>query len=207
MAISVESLPPPGWDPRGIDLLLSAFPPGKLSEIVGPRSSGGSSLLLSLIARATAAGGHVALVDGPDALDAASAMASGVVLSRLLWVKCGGRLGAALRAVDLLVRCPGFAVVALDLGEGPLTRDDAVSPSLGLRLQRAVEGTATILVLRAPHRLTGSAAALVVSMQRSTTRWVGLPRPTRLAGVASEARILRSRLGGAQDAWSIEWRL
>ena len=48
--------------------MLAAFPPGKLSEIVGPRSSGGSSLLLQLLARATHDGGHVALVDATDAL-------------------------------------------------------------------------------------------------------------------------------------------
>ena len=160
MAIPIESSPPPGWEREGIDGLLGMFPPGRLSEIVGPRSSGGSSLLLALLARATAAGGQVALVDGADAFDVASAVASGVELSRLLWVKCGGRLPAALRAADLLARCPGFAVVALDLGEGPLTRDHGVSSSFGLRLQRAVEGTSAILVLRAPHRLTGSAAAL-----------------------------------------------
>ena len=187
--------------------MLSAFPAGRLSEIVGPRSSGGSSLLLALLARATAAGGQVALVDAPDALDAASAMASGVELSRLLWVKCGGRLPSALRAADLLARCPGFAVVALDLGEGPLTRDHGVSSSLGLRLQRAVEGTSAILVLRVPHRLTGSAAALVVELHRRQARWIGVPRPTRLAGLDCEARILRSRSGGAPGSWAIEWRL
>jgi len=187
--------------------LLSAFPTGRLSEIVGPRSSGGSSLLLALLARATAAGGQVALVDGADAFDAASAMASGVELSRLLWVKCGGRLPAALRAADLLARCPGFAVVALDLGEGPLTRDHGVSSSLGLRLQRAVEGTSAILVLRVPHRLTGSAAALVVELHRRQARWIGVPRPTHLGGLDSEARILRSRVGGPLGTWAIEWRL
>jgi recombination protein RecA len=186
--------------------LLAAFPPGKLSEIVGPRSSGGSSLLLQLLARATHAGGHAALVDAIDALDAASAIASGVALSRLLWVRCGGRLASAVRAADLLGRCPGFAVVAVDLGDGSIARD--VWPaSLGVRLQRAVEGTATILVLRAPHRLTGSAAAFVVSLHSVEARWTGAPRATRLTGLVSEARVLRSRLGAALDASSIEWRL
>ena len=206
MAISVESSPPPGWDRRGVDRLLAAFPPGKLSEVVGPRSSGGSSLLLQLLARATHTGGHVALVDATDALDAASAIASGVALSRLLWVRCGGRLAPAVRAADLLAHCPGFAVVAVDLGDGPITREVA-SPSLGVRLQRAVEGTATIFVLRAAQRLTGSAAAFVVSLHSVGARWAGAPRATRLAGLVSEARVLRSRLGGAADASSIEWRL
>ncbi len=48
MAISIESLPPPGWDGEGLDGLLAAFLPGRLSEIFGPRSSGGGSLLLAL---------------------------------------------------------------------------------------------------------------------------------------------------------------
>ena len=206
MAISVESSPPPGWARRGVDRLLAAFPPGKLSEIVGPRSSGGSSLLLQLLARATHGGGHVALVDATDALDAASAIASGVALSRLLWVRCGGRLAPAVRAADLLARCPGFAVVALDLGDGPIPRDTA-SPSLGMRLQRAVEGSAMIVALRVPHRLTGSAAAFVVSLHSVAARWAGTPRATRLAGVVSQARVLRSRLGDTVAASSIEWRL
>jgi len=207
MTIPVESSPPPGWGARGIDLLLGAFPAGKLSEIVGPASSGASSLLLALMARAAAAGGQVALVDGADAFDPASAVASGVDLSRLLWVKCGARRGSAWGAADLLARCPGFALVALDLGDRSLARGDGFPPSIGHRLQRAVEGSPTVLVLRAPHRLAGSAAALVVSLRRLESRWVGLPHATRLAGLVSEARISRSRTSIPGGCWRIEWQL
>jgi hypothetical protein len=193
MAMSNESLPPPGWGPRGLDLLLDAFPTGQLSEIVGPWSSGGGSLLLALVARATAAGGQAAFVDGADAFDPASAVAAGVDLSRLLWVKCGGRLRAAFSATDLLARCPGFALVVLDLGEPWLMRREPIPPALCLRLKIAAEQSAAILVLRAPHRLAGSAATLAVSLRRLEPRWIGGPHPTRLAGFSSEARILRSR--------------
>ena len=192
MDISSESLPPPGWGPRGIDSLLGAFPPGRLSEIVGPWSSGGSSLLLALIARVTTSGGQAAVVDGVDAFDPFSAAAAGADLSALLWVKCGGRLDPACRAADLLARCPGFALIAVDLGALPLRR--RTPSSLWLRLQRAVEGSATVLVLRAPERLAGTAASLVVSARRLESRWTGLPQPTRFAGLASELRILHSRV-------------
>src|SRR5262249_48340876 len=111
-----ESLPPPGWGTRGLEHLLAAFPSGQLSEIAGPRSSGASSLLLALVASASASG-SVALVDGADQFDAVSAAAAGADLGRLLWIKCGGRLRAAFGAADLLARCPGFALVALDLGD------------------------------------------------------------------------------------------
>jgi hypothetical protein len=214
MAIPIESSPPPGWEREGIDGLLGLFPPGRLSEIVGPRSSGGSSLLLALIARITTSGGQVAFVDGMDALDPASAAAAGADLSALLWVKCGGRLRVALSAADLLVRCPGFALVVLDLDElGPMPA------SAHLRLQRAVEGSDTILITRSARHREGSPASLVLATRRLAPRWMGLRPLTRLAGLRSEVSIFRSRysqtptfspLGRGQGegkAWTLDWTL
>jgi RecA/RadA recombinase len=206
MATSTETLPPPGWDRERLDGLLNAFPEGRLSEIVGPRSSGGGSLLLALLARAESRGGLVALVDGADAFDPETAARAGLDLRALLWVRCGGRLQPAWSAVDLLARCPGFAAVALDLGTGSV----AAPPSFGVRLQRAAAGNAAVVVVRAPRHLTGSAAALVVSVRRVRARWIGAPRRIRLGGLVSEARVLRSRvdprLAEPGRAWVIEWR-
>src|SRR5262249_25081603 len=210
MSLPIESSPPPGWGPRGIDLLLAAFPAGRLSEIVGPWSSGGSSLLLALMARTTASGHHAALVDGADAFDPASAVAAGADLSRLLWIKCGGRLRAAFSAADLLARCPGFALVALDLGDPSLIRRKPIPPALCLRLRIAAEQSDTVLVLRVPHHLAGSAAALAVSLRRIESHWIGRPHPTRLAGLTSEALILRSRafpVKGGEQRWLVQWQL
>jgi len=192
--------------------LLDALPAGQLSEIVGPRSSGSSSLLLAMVARATASGRQVAFVDGADEFDPASAVAAGADLSKLLWVKCGGRLRTAFSAADLLARCPGFAFVALDLGELPLVCREPIPPPLCVRLGRAAEQSDAILVLRAPHRVAGSAAAAAVSLRRRRSRWNGRPHPTRLAGLTSEARILRSRAPRAGpraegEGIEIEWRL
>ncbi|HYR73247.1 MAG TPA: hypothetical protein VEP12_17810 [Candidatus Acidoferrum sp.] len=228
MAIPIESSPPPGWEREGIDGLLGLFPPGRLSEIVGPRSSGASSLLLALIARITTSGsqggGQVAFVDGMDALDPASAAAAGVDLSALLWVKCGGRLRVALSAADLLVRCPGFALVVLDLDElGPMPA------SAHMRLQRAVEGGDTILITRSARHREGSPASLVLATRRLAPRWMGLRPLTRLAGLRSEVSIFRSRpshthtlsppgrgqgeglkgegLTGEGGRWTLDWTL
>ena len=173
MATPIESSPPPGWEREGIDGLLGLFPPGRLSEIVGPRSSGGSSLLLALIARITR-GGQVAFVDGMDALDPASAAAAGADLSALLWVKCGGRLRVALSAADLLVRCPGFALVVVDLDE---RADRPARPRPHLRLQRAVEGGDAILIIRSARHREGSPASLVLATRRLAPRWMGLRPP------------------------------
>ncbi len=204
MATSIESLPPPGLDREGLDNLLQAFPQGRLSEIVGPRSSGGSSLLLALLARA-ARRGVTALIDASDTLDPAVAAHAGLDLRRLLWVRCGGRLPVAWRAVDLLLRCPGFAAIALDVGESA-----SAPPGIGVRLQRAVAGGESMLVVRGPRHLLGSATALVVSVRRVRTRWIGAPRPLRLGGFVSEARVVRSRsdprLAMPERAWLLEWR-
>lgn len=206
MITSTESLPPPGWDREGLDGLLDAFPPGRLSEIVGLRSSGGTSLLLALLARATSRGGLVALVDGADTFDPETAARAGLDLSALLWVRCGGRLPPAWSAADLLARCPGFAAVALDVGAAT----GAAPSSFGVRLQRAAAGNPAVVVVRAPRHLTGSAAALVMSVRRVRARWMGAPRRNRLGGLLSEARVLRSRLdprlAEPGRAWLIEWR-
>jgi hypothetical protein len=181
MAIPIESSPPPGWEREGIDGLLGLFPPGRLSEIVGPRSSGGSSLLLALIARITTTGrqggGQVASWTGWT-LDPASAAASGADLSALLWVKCGGRLRVALSAADLLVRYPGFALVVLDLDElGPMPA------SAHMRLQRAVEGGDTILITRSARHREGSPASLVLATRGWRRAGWAAPAHPRLAGL------------------------
>ena len=219
MGIPIESSPPPGWEREGIDGLLGLFAPGRLSEIVGPRSSGASSLLLALIARITTSvssrgsregGGQVAFVDGTDALDPTFIAAAGADLSALLWVRCGGRLRVALSAADLLARCPGFALVVLDLDDlGP------VPASASIRLQRAVEGTDTILIVRSERHREGSPASLVLTTRRLAPRWMGLRQLTRLAGLRSEISISRSRLhslaplgrGSGEGSWTLDWTL
>src|SRR5437763_12659369 len=67
--------------------LGGGFPRGQLSELVGPRSSGRTSVLLRMMAAATARGELVALVDALDRLDVASAAAAGIDLSRVLWIR------------------------------------------------------------------------------------------------------------------------
>ncbi|MEK7837884.1 MAG: hypothetical protein AAB328_07855 [candidate division NC10 bacterium] len=203
-------MPPPGRGSTEIDFLLGAFPRGQLSEIVGSWSSGGESLLLALLVRATAGGRLAALVDGADAFDPTAAAAAGADLSSLLWVRCGGDTVRALRAADLLARCPGFAVVALDLGESVLTRRQPVPPAAWRRLQRAVEGSGAALVLRVPRHVAGAAAALVLDAERGRAQWVGSPRPTRLDGLLSRIRVLRSRAPAplqAEGVWTLSWRL
>jgi hypothetical protein len=87
-----------------LDLLTGGLARGCLTEICGTASSGRTSVLLFALARATQRGEVCALVDSSDAFDPASAAAAGMVMSRLLWVRCGEKCpshkhsSAALRA-------------------------------------------------------------------------------------------------------------
>ena len=72
-----------------LDTLTGGLPRGCLTEICGPASSGRTTLLLAALAAATQRGEFCAVVDASDALDPQSAMAAGVELDRLLWVRCG----------------------------------------------------------------------------------------------------------------------
>src|SRR5512138_3280830 len=67
--------------------LGGGFARGQMSEIVGARSSGRTSVAVAAMAGAAARGELVALVDSFDTFDPASARACGLDLSRLLWVR------------------------------------------------------------------------------------------------------------------------
>ena len=96
----------------------------------------------------------------------------------------------ALRAADMLVRCPGFALVALDLGE----RVPRLPPALSFRLKFAVRRADVALLIVGRRRLTGSSAALAIETLREGVEWAGPgPVPTRLARVRTTTRVLRSR--------------
>jgi hypothetical protein len=71
------------------DLLEGGLPLGGITEIVGPESSGRTSLAISFVARMTQAGKVCAWIDVSDALDPESAASNGVLLDWLLWVRCG----------------------------------------------------------------------------------------------------------------------
>src|ERR687891_421369 len=101
----------------------------------------------------------------------------------------------ALRATDLLVRCPGFTLVALDLGERP----PRVPLTLAFRLRLAVRRTGTALLIMARRRIAGPGAALAVRTLRCALHWEGPGlTPTRLARVGTTVEVLRCR-GGLGD--------
>ena len=91
-ASALEIRPAPEMIPFGIaslDSLTGGIPRGALTEMVGPASSGRTSVMLALVAEITRRQEVCALVDVTDSFDPASAEAAGVDLRRMLWIRCG----------------------------------------------------------------------------------------------------------------------
>src|SRR4249919_1154382 len=136
--------------PSGISALDArlggGFPRGQLSELVGPRSSGRTSLLLQMLAAATARGELVALVDALDMLDVESAAAAGVDLDRVLWIRGHvvtsqglarelnqRAIEQAIRAFTLVLQAGNFGLVVFDVAEAPADHDLAAAAADGGR--------------------------------------------------------------------------
>src|SRR5712692_8587857 len=147
---------------------------GGITEIFGRTSSGRTSLLVACLREVTRRGALAAFVDTDHVFDPAGAARAGVELSRVLWVRCNRRPDRALRAADLLVRCPGFALIALDTGDFT----PRLSLTMTYRLKLAVRRTGTALVVTARHRVVGSAAALAIETSRRALQWVGSSQET-----------------------------
>ena len=168
---------------------------GGITEIFGRASSGRTSLFVACLREVTRRGALAALVDTDHVFDPRGAARAGVELSRVLWVRCGRRTDRALRAADLLVRCPGFALVALDTS--------AFTPRLSLaaayRMKLAVLRARTALVIVTRHRIVASGATLALETSRRGCEWASRgPMPARLDGAATAVAVVRAR-GGAVD--------
>ena len=224
---------------REIDELAGGLPRGCLSEICGPASSGRTSVLLAALAAATRRQEVCALVDATDALDAVSAVATGVELERLLWIRCTRtsgvrprtsfdaesqksevrrptadvwgptpevRLEQALRVTDLLLQSGGFGLVAIDLGDVPDSAARRIPLASWFRFQRAVEPTATVLLVVAQEPCARTCASLLIRLQQagrkssalssqlSAEEKLGPAHAQLLDGLQIEGELLRSRM-------------
>lgn len=167
------------------------FPRGELSEIVGPRSSGRTTLVAGALAAVTRAGGLAALVNPLDQFDPPSAAAAGVCLDRLLWVRGEGepRLERGLKALNLVLQAGGFDLVVLEMGEVPHEAIKRLPFTTWFRFQRTLAGSRAACLVTGPGAVARSAGGLSVQLQ-------GRSRPARggrLLGLGIEARVLRPR--------------
>jgi hypothetical protein len=163
----------PSQEPLPSGFAGIGLPRGAVSEIHGPQSSGRTTLLLSALAQATQREEVCALVDVDDTFDPASAAAAGVVLDRLLWIRCGGNAERALKVTDLVVQGGGFGMIAMDLGNTPPETARRIPPASWFRFRHAVQNTRSVLLVleQAPHART--CAALSLEARREAAAWSG----------------------------------
>jgi hypothetical protein len=172
-------------------LLQGGLPRGQMVEMIGARSSGRFSAVLSLLAAATSVGEAAALIDLGDGFDPATATAAGVDLERLLWAR-PTRLKHALAAAEMLL-ASGFPLVALDLGMPPV-RGGRGAEAAWLRLARAARDHEAVLLIASPYRLSGTSASLVLQAERARAVWQGEGNAPRLLGGArSRVRLEKGR--------------
>ena len=192
--------------------LRGGVPRGQLSEIVGPHSSGRTTLVLQAMAASTRRGEIAAFVDTFDRLDVTSAAAAGIDLDRLLWIRgpstslgtstgrwvppSGGPDGfvnRALKALNLVLQAGGFACVVLDLADVPSAALTRIPFTTWLRVQRIIEGSDTACVLLGSQPLARSAGGLTLSLT-GRARWTGdADRNRHLTGADLTVRVVSPR--------------
>jgi hypothetical protein len=159
------------------DNAAGGLPRGQVSEVVGPASSGRTSVAWAALAAATRRGESVALIDTFDRFDPPTAHACGLDLSRLLWVRGqaisktsaaidpawlpGVRavtgpgtfiertIDRAIKALNLVVQSRVCTLVVLDLIDVPAAAARRLPAATWFRIERAIEGSDTAVMILA----------------------------------------------------------
>jgi hypothetical protein len=167
---------------------------GQVSEIVGARSSGRTTVVCRALAAAAARGELVALVDTCDRFDPESAADAGLDLSRLLWIRETGDPGRALKAMNLVLQAGGFGLDVLDLEDVSPRMVRSLPFTTWFRLARVIEGSQTVALLIAGEHLARSAGGATIALEKTgedarektvhapatCARWVGRSDHARL---------------------------
>jgi len=163
---------------RQADLLLSGgILRGQLTEIVGPRSSGKTGFLFSILAQSTSQGEFVAYIDPSNSLDPVFAQKSGIHLERMLWVRSTAPMSAqkSLQVAHLLARSGNFGVVALDLADQEtkpnFSNSQKIPYSSWFKIKRTLEGTSTAFLILGNQVNAGSAVSAAISLRKLQTKW------------------------------------
>jgi hypothetical protein len=195
--------------------LAGGLPRGQVSEVVGPASSGRTSVAWAALAAATRRGESVALIDTFDRFDPPTAHACGIQLPRLLWVRGqavsktssaidpawlpGVRavsgpgtfvervIDRAIKSLNLVVQSGVCTLVVIDLIDVPANALRRLPASTWFRVERAIEGSDTAVLILAAQPVARSAGGRSIVM--------GEP-PTRMAAPASSSSPTRNAAPG-----------
>ena len=194
--------------PLGVDAVDAALGGGLLrghmSEIVGARSSGRTTLVHAALAAAAAREEVAALVDTLDMFDVASAARAGVDVERLLWVRgpstsvtsgplVDAAIDRAIKAFNLILQAGGLGLVVLDLADVPIAALRRLPFTTWLRLQRVLEGRDTVALLVADDSVARSTRGVTLRVSATMTtappsRWQAPPFVVNTTVVRAEVR-------------------
>ena len=211
---------------RQDDAVAGGLPRGQVSEVVGPASSGRTSVAWAALAAATRRGESVALIDTFDRFDPPTAHACGIALSRLLWVrgqavsKTSGALDPAwlpgvravhgpgtfvervidraIKSLNLVVQSGVCTLVVMDLIDVPATALRRLPASTWFRVERAIEGSDTAVLILAAQPVSRSSGGRSIVLETGSRLpapvWKGdHDRTRRIAGVHARANITAAR--------------
>ena len=205
------------------------LPRGQVSEVVGPASSGRTSVAWAALAAASRRGESIALIDTFDRFDPPTAQACGIDLSKLLWVrgqaisKTSGAIDPAwlpgvravngpgtfmervidraIKALNLVVQSGVCTLVVIDLIDLPATALRRLPAATWFRIERAIEGSDTAVMILAAMPVARSAGGRSISLGTDRrVMWKGEhDRSRRVAGVQSRASISAARWSRAES--------
>ncbi|HVN27252.1 MAG TPA: hypothetical protein VMT64_02130, partial [Candidatus Binataceae bacterium] len=188
-----------------LDALIGGLPRGRISEVIGPVSSGKTTIAAAFASAASRRGEVIGWVDVPGAFDPRSLEVAGVDPARILWVSFDKKASSRtfmnkererrieLKAAELLLEAGGFGLVIIDFG----AMRYPLSQSASIRLAHAAERSGVAVLALATSRVCGTFAALTLSMSKhraSFTR-MSLDAPMLFEGLRLEASVERNKLG------------
>ncbi len=167
---------------------------GALTEIVGPPSTGRTTLAWTLMRAVTMYHGLAAYIDLPDAFDATNTELIGIDPARILWIR-PRTVREALQAAAYVLDAGGFGVVLVDLDTRHALRSTPTSS--WLRLTRVARHTGTAMVVLGRENVAGTFAALRLEVARRRARFDARATCSLLSAIISTVHLRKSRLGTA----------
>ena len=176
--------------------LAGGLPRGQVSEVVGPASSGRTSVAWAALAAATRRGESVALIDTFDRFDPPTAHACGIDLSSC----CGSAarrsrkpsgaidpawlpgvravngpgtfiervIDRAIKSLNLVVQSGVCTLVVIDLIDVPANALRRLPASTWFRVERAIEGSDTAVLILAAQPVARSAGGRSIALGAGT---------------------------------------
>src|SRR6202158_2244758 len=87
--------------------------------------------------------------------------------------RCESQLGQMLKVTDLLLQSNGFGMIALDLGDVPVTSGRRIPLASWFRFRRAVEHTPTTLLVLEQQPIAGSCSSMLVKVSGARSQVSG----------------------------------